>query len=262
MRELHLFAGAGGGCLASRLLGHRIVGYVEYDAYAQAVLEARIRDGVLDPAPIFGDIRAFLASGAADCYRGVADLVSGGFPCQPFSVAGKRRGADDERNGWPWFRDVLRAVRPRHVFAENVPGLLGSGYFGTILSDLHALGYVGRWGVLSAADVGAPHLRERLWIVAHADQPERQAWGAESGGSSSRSAGRGRAAHAGPPAHPDSAREHVGLSRWTRTGGCRVGRRRARAPTRTAPRSPPRPMGRRTAGCWLRRFMVGLRPRR
>lgn len=189
LRVLHLFAGGGGGLLADLILGHRIIGAVEWEPAAQQVLAARQADGSLPPFPIFGDVRAFVAGGYARCYRGVADVVAGGFPCQPFSVAGKRAGHADERNMWPAMRDVVAEVQPRIVFAENVPGLLGvvatgeedegedvggaaAGpvrYFGTLLGDLADLGYDCRWGVLGADDAGAPHKRKRLWIVAHRD---------------------------------------------------------------------------------------------
>lgn len=168
LRELSLFTGGGGGVWASRILGHRVIGYVENNPHAQRVIRARIADGSFNDAPIFSDIRAFVADGYADAYRGHCDIVSGGFPCQPFSVAGRQQGADDERNMWPATRDVLARVQPTRAFLENVPGLLGSGYFGVILNDLCALGYSVKWGVVSAADVGAPHLRRRLWIAAHA----------------------------------------------------------------------------------------------
>lgn len=170
MNVLHLFAGAGGGVLADRLLGFRTVGYVEIDPYCQAVLKARIQDGFLDPAPIFGDVREFIRAGHAREYRGVADVVVGGFPCQPFSVAGKRKGSADNRNLWPEFAEVVGQVQPAYVFAENVPGLLtwdGGRYFGRIVGDLAALGYGIRWCVLGADDVGAPHRRKRLWILAY-----------------------------------------------------------------------------------------------
>ena len=84
MWELSLFSGAGGGLLASKLLEWRTVGYVEFNEYCQRVIAARIADGHLDPAPIFGDIRAFIADGYAASYSGMVDVVSGGFPCQPF----------------------------------------------------------------------------------------------------------------------------------------------------------------------------------
>jgi len=166
MRELSLFTGAGGGVYASRLLGHRVVGYVEWDDYCQRVIAQRIEDGVFDRAPIFGDIRAFVREGYASAYRGVAEVVSGGFPCQPHSVAGRGLGADDPRDQWPATRDVIGEVRPRYCFLENVPGLVASGYLGRVLGDLAALGYDAEWCVLGAHHVGAPHKRDRLWILA------------------------------------------------------------------------------------------------
>lgn len=173
-RELSLFTGGGGGVWASRSLGWRTVGYVEYDRHCQAVIKARIADGTFDDAPIFGDIRSFLANGYADVYAGRVEIVSGGFPCQPFSVAGKQRAGADERNMWPATADVIRRVAPTVAFLENVPGLLSSGYFGVILEDLAAMGYRVRWGVVSAAAAGARHLRKRLWILAHAHCPQRR----------------------------------------------------------------------------------------
>ena len=168
MRELSLFSGAGGGLLGAKwLLGWRTVGYVEWEDYPQRVLAARIQDGLLDKAPIFGDIRAFIRDGYARSYQGMVDVISAGFPCQPFSVAGKRRGDDDLRNMWPATVRCIQLVRPRYALLENVPGLLtSSGYFGTILGDLAESGYDARWRVLSAAELGAPHKRDRLWIVA------------------------------------------------------------------------------------------------
>lgn len=177
MRELSLFSGVGGGLLGSLLLGWTPIGYVEINEYCQRVIAQRITDGVLPVAPIFTDVREFVQSGAAAQYRGFADVVSGGFPCQPFSQAGKRKGADDERNMWPATIDTLRAVRPRYVFLENVPGLLWSGYFGRIVGDLAESGYDCRWRILSAAEVGAPHKRDRLWIVGHSvSDGRRKGW--------------------------------------------------------------------------------------
>lgn len=164
LRELSLFSGAGGGCIASRMLGHQIVGYVEWETYPQEVLKARISDGSLDPAPVFSDVRRFVSEGWASRYRGRVDLVTAGFPCQPFSVAGKQRGEADERNMWPATAAVLRDVRPPFVFLENVPGLLSNPYWKTIRGNLAALGYDATWGVLGAGDVGAPHRRKRLWV--------------------------------------------------------------------------------------------------
>ena len=167
MKELSLFSGAGGGLLGTHhLLGWQTIGYVEYDDYCQRVIAQRIKDGLLSSAPIFGDIRTFISEGCAGLYRGVTDVISAGFPCQPFSVAGKRRGEEDERNMWPFTRDTIRIVKPKWAFLENVPGLISSGYFGEVISDLAEIGYHARWTVLGAKDVGAPHKRDRLWIVA------------------------------------------------------------------------------------------------
>mgnify|MGYP006921396166 FL=1 len=170
MRELSLFSGAGGGLLGTKLMGWKHVGYVEWNEYCQRVIAARIADGYLDEAPIFTDVREFVQSGAADQYRGIADVVSAGFPCQPFSVAGEQLAEADERNMWPATKAIIRAVRPKHLLLENVTALLTSGYFGVILSDLAEMGFVGRWGCIPASACGAPHERDRLWIVAHSDE--------------------------------------------------------------------------------------------
>lgn len=166
MRELALFAGGGGSILAGRLLGWTCVGAVELDDYCQAILRARQDDGTLEAFPLFGDIRAFNREFAGS-YRGVADVVTAGFPCQPFSAAGSRRGADDERNLWPQTAECLRLVRPRLALLENVAALLSDGYVRRVFGDLAELGYGARWGIVPASAAGAPHLRRRLWIVAH-----------------------------------------------------------------------------------------------
>ena len=169
LRTLHLFAGCGGGLLADLLLGHRPVCAVELDPYCQQVLMQRQRDGVLPWFPIWGDVRDF----DGRPWLGCVDVVSGGFPCQPWSVAGKRAGAADDRNLWPDTVRVVRDIRPRYVFLENVPGLLTQQYFGTMLGDLAQAGYDARWLCLGADDVGAPHHRKRLWILADAAQQRR-----------------------------------------------------------------------------------------
>jgi len=173
LNELSLFTGAGGGVLGTRLLGWRSVGYIEWDKFCQQILAQRIKDGILDEAPIFGDIDDFIKSGAAKKYQGYVDVVTAGFPCQPFSVAGKKKGQDDDRNKWPQTIQCIRDVRPRYAFLENVPGLLSSGYFGEILTALAEAGFDARWCVLGADDVGAPHRRKRLWIKATSQDPER-----------------------------------------------------------------------------------------
>lgn len=168
MNELSLFTGAGGGLLGTKLLGWNPIGYVEWDDYCQRVIAARIKDGFLPNAPIFGDIRAFASSGCAELYRGVTDVISAGFPCQPFSVAGKQKGADDERNMWPATAEVIGIVRPRFILLENVPGI--RGYLPVVVRDLRRLGYeVSRPLILGADDCGAPHRRKRIWIIANTE---------------------------------------------------------------------------------------------
>lgn len=167
MNELSLFSGAGGGLLATKhLLGWTTIGYVEIEEYCQKVLMQRIKDGYLDPAPIFGDIKEFISEGYAETYQGVVDVITAGFPCQPFSVAGRQRGESDERNLWPETIAAIRLVRPRYVLLENVPGLLATEYIWTIADDLSSSGYDFRWTIMGADDVGAPHRRKRWWCVA------------------------------------------------------------------------------------------------
>ncbi|MGJ7529809.1 DNA cytosine methyltransferase [Variovorax sp. GB1P17] len=162
MNELELFAGAGGGILGSMLLGHRTVCAVEYNAYARSVLLARQADGTFPHFPIWDDVRTF----DGRPWRSIVDVVSGGFPCQDVSAAGGGDGLDGERSGlWSEMARVIREVRPRFVRVENSPMLTSRG-LGRVLGDLAAMGFDAEWGVLSAADAGAPHLRERLWMVA------------------------------------------------------------------------------------------------
>lgn len=167
MKELSLFTGAGGGLLGTILLGWRCVGAVEWEDYPCRVLEARQKDGILDEFPIWHmDIREFNRR-IAPSYTGLVDVITAGFPCQPFSVAGKQMAADDSRNMWPATIDAIRIVRPAHVFLENVPGIISSGYIVTIIDDLREAGYQVLPPLrLSASDVGANHKRERIWIAA------------------------------------------------------------------------------------------------
>ena len=168
MNELSLFSGAGGGLLATKhFLKWRTIGYVEQNHYCQNIISQRAKEGLLDSAPLWGDINEFIESGAVDQYKGVTDVVTGGFPCQPFSVAGRRKGKDDGRNCWPQCIEVIRRVKPRFFFGENVPGLLNSGYFPEILRSLAQAGYATRWVVLGVDDVGGNHRRKRLWLLAY-----------------------------------------------------------------------------------------------
>ena len=175
MNELSLFTGAGGGLLATQhLLGWKTIGYVEIDDYCQSIIQQRIIDGFLDRAPIFSDVKAFINQGYAEAYKGMVDVITAGFPCQPFSVAGKQKGEQDERNLWPQTRDAISIVRPQYIYLENVPNLLTHTYIWRILSDITALGYDCKWGIVAANDVGAPHLRKRWWIVAYSTSIRQQ----------------------------------------------------------------------------------------
>ncbi len=162
LRELALFAGAGGGILGGKLLGWRTVCAVEYDAYAASVLVARQNDGCLEPFPIWDDVRTF----DGKPWRGRVDVVSGGFPCQDISAAGKGAGINGERSGlWRQMERTIGEVRPKYAFVENSPMLTIRG-LGTVLRGLAEKGYHAEWDVFSCEDVGGVHLRERIWIKA------------------------------------------------------------------------------------------------
>ncbi len=162
MNELALFAGAGGGILGGHLLGWRTVCAVEWEQYPASVLCARQNDGLLPPFPIWDDVQTF----DGKPWRGIVDVVSGGFPCTDISAAGKGAGIDGEASGmWREMARIIHEVRPRYVFVENSPMLTSRG-LGRVLGDLAAMGFHAKWGVLGAADIGAPHQRDRIWIVA------------------------------------------------------------------------------------------------
>lgn len=171
MRELHLFAGVGGGILAGALLGHHCVGAVEIDPYCREVLRARQADGSLPAFPIHNDVRTF----DRRAWRGRVDVVCGGFPCTDISLAGKGAGlAGAASSLWFEMLRIVRAVEPRYVFVENVRALVRRG-LGTVLGGLADLGFDAEWEVLSAAAVGACHRRERLWVLAaHPDRRRQQ----------------------------------------------------------------------------------------
>ncbi|QHD49128.1 DNA cytosine methyltransferase [Vreelandella aquamarina] len=174
MNELALFAGAGGGILGGHLLGWRTVCAVERDAYAAQVLAQRQNDGALAPFPIWSDVCSF----DGKPWRGRVDVVSGGFPCQDISAAGKGAGIEGQRSGlWEQMARIIREVQPSYVFVENSPVLTSRG-LGRVLGDLAEMGFDAPWGCVSAADLGAHHERERIWIVAYShslreQQPER-----------------------------------------------------------------------------------------
>ena len=161
MNELHLFAGAGGGVLGSSLLGFRTVCAVELEPYPASVLLARQNDGLLPPFPVWDDVRTF----DGRPWRGLVDVASGGFPCQHISAAGKGAGIDGARSGlWREMHRIINEVRPEFAFLENSPLLVGRG-LARVLGDLAEIGYDAEWLVLGADDVGAPHVRKRIWIL-------------------------------------------------------------------------------------------------
>jgi DNA (cytosine-5)-methyltransferase 1 len=152
-----LFAGIGGFSLGLERAGMTCAWQVEIDPYARAVLNKHWPD-----VPKHDDVRTFPPQGD----YGV-DLICGGFPCQDISVAGKGAGLAGERSGlWNDFARIIRTVRPRWVVIENVPALTARG-LGTVLGDLAEIGFDAEWHCIPASAVGAPHRRERLWIVAY-----------------------------------------------------------------------------------------------
>lgn len=163
MNELALFAGAGGGILAGKLLGWRTIAACEIEPSPRAVLLHNQKLGNLPHFPIWDDIRTLDGTP----FRDHIDIVTGGFPCQDISCAGKGAGIGGERSGlWAEMHRIIREVRPRYAFMENSPMLTSRG-LGRVLGDLAEIGYDAAWTVLGAADVGAPHRRDRIWILAH-----------------------------------------------------------------------------------------------
>jgi DNA (cytosine-5)-methyltransferase 1 len=162
LRMLDLFAGIGGFSYAGEKLvgGYETVAFCEYDQHAQKVLRKHWPD-----TEIIGDIRDL--ANDAERFRGSVDIVCGGYPCQPFSIAGVRRGDQDDRHLWPEMLRVIEAVRPRWVIGENVAGHITMG-LDEVLSDLEGAGYASRCFIVPAVAVDALHRRDRCWIVANA----------------------------------------------------------------------------------------------
>lgn len=159
MNVLSLFSGIGGLDLGLERAGMKVVGQVEIDPFCQAVLAKHWPE-----APRHDDVRSTIQwwrSGP----RPHVDVVAGGYPCQPESVAGKRRGVDDQRWLWPEMARVVAAIRPRYVIGENVLGHRARG-LRFVIRDLERLGYTARAGTLAASEVGAPHRRRRIFIIA------------------------------------------------------------------------------------------------
>lgn len=156
--------GGGGGVLAGELLGHQPVCGVEINPYCRSIIKQRQDDGILPVFPIWNDIKTF----DGRPWRGCVDIVSGGFPCQDISSAGNGAGIDGAKSGlWSEMYRVVCEVRPGLVFVENSPNLAFRG-LDRVLLDLHIRGYDAEWDCFGACDVGAPHHRHRVWILAKA----------------------------------------------------------------------------------------------
>jgi DNA (cytosine-5)-methyltransferase 1 len=181
-----LFSGIGGLDLGLERAGMAVRWQSEIDPYCCRVLAKRWPD-----VPNLGDVTAVDWSTVER-----VDLICGGYPCQPFSYAGKRGGADDPRHLWPHLASALRHLRPRFAILENVPGHLSLG-FGRVLGDLAELGFDAEWDCIPAAAVGAPHLRYRVFVVAYASGARRRE---DAGGASG---------HEGQNARGPEADDHV-----------------------------------------------------
>ena len=175
MNVLDLFSGIGGFSLGLERAGMRTVAFCEIEPYCQAVLRRHWPD-----IPIFDDVRTLTAtdvsnaacqqmgtSGQSRINSGMVDLICGGFPCQDISVAGKGLGLAGSRSGlWKEYARLIGEIRPRYIIVENVSALLGRG-LSDVLGDLATLGYDSEWHCVPASAVGAPHLRDRVWIIAY-----------------------------------------------------------------------------------------------
>jgi len=141
-------------------LEHRVIAYVEIEAFVIANLVSKMETGQLPPAPIYTNLKTF----PAHLFRDRVDLITGGYPCQPFSAAGQRKGTDDPRHLWPFIKRHIQTIRPVQCFFENVEGHISLG-LSTVISDLEEDGYRATWGIFSAREVGAPHQRKRVYIL-------------------------------------------------------------------------------------------------
>ena len=155
--------------------GLREISYVEIEAFAIANLVSKAEEGKLDPAPVYTDVESF----PFRQFRGKVDILSGGFPCHPFSVAGNQQGTDDERHLYPFISAGIRECQPTIVFLENVPGIVstklpsGESVLQYVLRDLESMGYTATAGIFSAEEVRAPHRRDRVFILAYAQSSGR-----------------------------------------------------------------------------------------
>jgi DNA (cytosine-5)-methyltransferase 1 len=142
---------------------HRVIAYVEIEAFAIANLVAKMEADALVSAPVYTNLKTF----PAQLFRGKVDLITGGYPCQPFSAAGQRKGTEDPRHLWPYIREHIQTIKPNRCLFENVEGHISLG-LREVIADLEEDGYSATWGIFSAEEVGAPHRRKRVFILANA----------------------------------------------------------------------------------------------
>jgi len=168
---LSLCTGYGGIERGLELAGieHRVIAHVEIEAFAIANLVSKMEDGKLVPAPVWTNLKTL----PVEVFRDRVEILTGGYPCQPFSAAGKRQGKDDPRHLWPYILDIIKAIRPVRCFFENVEGHISLG-LREVVSDLESLGYKVAWGIFSAREVGAAHQRKRVYIMADTDSTRLQ----------------------------------------------------------------------------------------
>jgi DNA (cytosine-5)-methyltransferase 1 len=163
IKSIELFAGIGGIALAAEWAGIETIAFCEREPFCQKVLNKHWPN-----VPIFDDVRTLSKQSLMD--RGVdvgaVDLISGGYPCQPFSIAGKRKGNEDDRHLWPEVKRLLEEIRPTWFVGENVAGHVTLG-LDEVLSDLESIGYTGKPFIIPASAVNAPHRRDRVFIVAN-----------------------------------------------------------------------------------------------
>jgi DNA (cytosine-5)-methyltransferase 1 len=246
-----LFSGIGGLDLGLERAGMRVLWQCESDPYCRAVLRKHW-PGV----PCYEDVRLLAHANGGDggaehgvdpsgsgglpttvdapTYDGVValatkqawydslrvDVLCGGFPCQPVSFAGRRRGAADERWLWPEFARLIRLLRPRYALMENVPGLLVGGGMAEVLGDLAACGYDAEWDCVAAAHVGAPHLRYRVFILAYPNRGRQQDRAELDGNKASHSAnGHTRRGHVDGLRDEVADAKRAGLGGWPSIGG-------------------------------------------
>jgi site-specific DNA-cytosine methylase len=139
----------------------RTIAFSEIEAFACANLVAKMEEGLLDAAPIWTNLKTF----PWEEFCGKVDILSGGYPCQPFSAAGKRLGTDDPRHLWPYIANGIRLMQPRVCFFENVEGHVSLG-LRAVIEELESIGYKTSWGIFSAGEIGATHRRKRVFILA------------------------------------------------------------------------------------------------